>query len=165
MKRKVDLLAYCGFYCGDCLGHTGVIADAARDFMAVLERYQFDRTAKCVFPEKLKDYAKFCEMLGFMTALRCERVCRKKEASSMTCKVAMCCRDRGLYACYECDDFATCEKLKALHAGLHYDSCLQNLKAIREVGLDAWIVRGRRHCYWNKVDDCPQSHARTREFK
>jgi hypothetical protein len=155
MKRKRDLLAYCGLYCGDCQGYTGVIADAARDFMTVLEKYKFDRTAKCVFPEELKDYDRLCEMLGFMTGLRCEKVCREREDSSITCEVAICCRDRGSYACYGCDDLEICEKLKALHEGLHYDSCVKNLKAIREMGLEAWTVRGRQHCYWNKVDDCP----------
>ena len=68
-KERKDLLAYCGFYCGDCLGYTGVIADAARDFMKVLEKYEFDRTAKCVFPEELEDYDTFYEALGFMTGL------------------------------------------------------------------------------------------------
>ena len=39
MKARKDLLAYCGFYCGDCLGYTGVIADAADNLTQVLEKY------------------------------------------------------------------------------------------------------------------------------
>lgn len=61
------MLAYCGIYCGDCLGYTGVIADAAKDFLA--------------------------------------------------------------------------------------HSCVKNLRAIKKMGLDAWIRRGKRHCYWDKEDD------------
>lgn len=38
MKERKELLAYCGVYCGDCLGYTGMIADAAKNFMMVLER-------------------------------------------------------------------------------------------------------------------------------
>ncbi|MBE9593852.1 MAG: hypothetical protein IMF19_10290, partial [Proteobacteria bacterium] len=79
MKERKELLAYCGVYCGDCLGYTGVIADAARNFMVVLEEYKFDRTAKCVLSEELKDYDKFYEMLGFMTGLKCPMVCRERE--------------------------------------------------------------------------------------
>lgn len=37
MKERKDLLAYCGFYCGDCLGYTSVIADAVHE---ELESYQ-----------------------------------------------------------------------------------------------------------------------------
>jgi len=32
MKERKDLLAYCGFYCGDCLGYSGVIARALFSF-------------------------------------------------------------------------------------------------------------------------------------
>jgi len=73
------LLAYCGFYCGDCLGYTGVIADAAEDLLKVLEEYRFHRTAECVFPVKLRDYDEFCEMLAFMAGLRCSGTCREGE--------------------------------------------------------------------------------------
>lgn len=153
MKERKDLLAYCGSFCGDCLGYTGVIADAARAFLRVLEEYQFERTAKGVFPEKLKDYDRFCEMLRFMTDLRCERICREREESGTSCKVRKCCRTRGFYACYECDDFESCDQLQALHGELHYDSCLKNLTAIKETGLEAWIARGKRHCYWHEARD------------
>jgi hypothetical protein len=152
-----ELLAYCGFYCGDCLGYTGVIADAAQNMMRVLEKYKFDQTAECVFPEKLRDYDEFCEMLAFMTSLRCAGVCRKEERDSEPsgCEVKNCCRERGFYACYECDDFETCDKLKSIHKELHTDSCVRNMRAIREMGLEAWIARGRRFCYWIEADDCP----------
>ena len=153
MNERRDLLAYCGFYCGDCLGYTGVIADAAKDFVTVLEKYKFDQTAKSMFSKKLKDYDKLCEMLNFMTDLRCSKICRDREDSATTCKVRRCCRDRGFYACHECDDFESCEKLKSLHGTLHHDSCIKNLKAIKEMGLDAWIAKGKRHCYWDEAHD------------
>lgn len=70
MKESKDLLAYCGFYCGDCLGYTGVVANAAQGLMEVLETYKFDRTAECVFPEVLSEYDKFLEMLWDLQARR-----------------------------------------------------------------------------------------------
>jgi hypothetical protein len=30
---------------------------------------------------------------------------------------------------------------------------MKNLKAIKEMGLEAWIERGRRYCYWDKEED------------
>ena len=152
MKERRDLLAHCGSYCGDCLGYTGVIADAATDLMEVLEKYKFDRTAECVFPEELRDYDQFCEMLGFMAGLRCPGICKegKPDGSPFGCEVKNCCIDRGFYACHECDDFESCDKLRSLHKGLYADSSARNLRAIREMGLEAWLVSGKRHCYWNE---------------
>ena len=130
------MLAYCGLYCGDCLGYTGVIADAAGEFKAVLDRYRFDMTAKGVFSEELRNYDAFREALGFMAGLRCPRICR----------------ERGLYACHECGGFETCEKLRSALGGLHADSCLKNLRAIREMGLEDWVTKGERHHYWDEAD-------------
>jgi hypothetical protein len=155
VKARKEVLAYCGFYCGDCLGYTGVIADAAENLTEVLERYQFHRTAECVFPEQLRDYDKLREMLGFMTGLRCAGICReeRQDGGASGCQVKNCCKERGYYACYECDDFETCDILDSLHKGLHTDSCVKNMKAIREMGLEAWLTGGRRYVYWGEVDD------------
>jgi hypothetical protein len=155
LDAPVELLAYCGFYCGDCLGYTGVIADAAEAFKVVLDRYQFERTAECVFPQELAEYGKLLEMVGFMTELRCPGVCRRGDpnrpssADLGSCKIKACCIEKGYYACYECDQFEACELHRAVHEGLHYDSCIKNMRAIREMGLEAWLAGGRRYCYWN----------------
>lgn len=143
MKKEKKLLAYCGLYCGDCVDYSGAIADVARNFKKVLEKYKFDRTAKCVFPEELKDYDKFCEMLGFMTGLKCPKTCREREDNSTSYKIRKCYKDKGFYACYECDDLEICDKLKSLE-GLHGDSCVKNLEAIKEMGLENWIIEGER---------------------
>ncbi len=158
MAGKRELLAYCGFYCGDCLGYTGVIADAAHSMLEVLETFKFERTAACVFPEQLKNYDKLCEMLTFMAGLRCPGICREGEPDGPPsgCEAKNCCRERGFFACYECDDFETCAILGSVHGGLHADSCLRNLRAIREMGLEAWLSRGQRFCYWMEADELPE---------
>ena len=149
-KGEAELVAYCGIYCGDCLGYTGVIADGAEAFSQVLDRYQFQRTAAGIFPEELSDYERFREILSFMTDLRCPGRCRKPEGEAVPpgCVVRDCCIEKGLYACYECDEFESCDKLRDLHGNLHYDACLRNMRAMREKGLDAWLVEGPRHSYW-----------------
>ena len=155
MKKRTDLLAYCGFYCGDCLGGSGVIADAAEEFMDVLEKHKFDRSVKCFFPERLDDYGRFLEMLKFMTGLRCGKICREIEDTGTSCVVRKCCRERGFYACYECGDLKVCEKLKSLNDGLHYDSCMKNFEAIKEMGLANWIIKGKRFHYWDETNNYP----------
>ena len=150
VEGKAELVAYCGIYCGDCLGYTGVIADAAGAFAGVLDSYQFERTAAGIFAEELDDYGRFREILSFMSDLRCSGRCRKGEQDGgpAGCAVKNCCIDKGFYACYECDDFESCARLRDLHGVLHYDACMRNMKAMREVGLEAWLVDGPRYCYW-----------------
>jgi hypothetical protein len=149
MSEGKELLTYCGFYCGDCMGYTGVIADAVARFEAVLDAYKFDRTAKCMFPQELVGFDRFREMLGFMTGLRCPGLCRR-EWQAAGCEVRDCCVAKGFYACFECDDLEVCDVLKSLHEGLHYDASMKNLRAVREMGLEAWIAQGERHCYWHE---------------
>ena len=153
MKDKKELLAYCGIYCGDCLGYTGLVADAAKSLVMVLEKHKFDQTAKCLFPEELKEYDRLQEMLGFVSGLKCPKICRERKDDSTSCEIRKCCIDKGFYACYECDDFETCDKLKTFMKGLHSDSCVKNLKAIKEMGLEDWITKGKRHHYWDEIDD------------
>ncbi len=154
MSKETDLFAYCGIYCGDCLGYTGVIANSAKDFLTVLEKYQFNRTAKSVFPDELKNYDNFHNMLKFMTTLTCPGRCRQGKDTETSCKVRRCCREKGYFACYECGDLETCDKLKSAVGGLlHYDSAMKNFRAIKEMGLEAWIREGKHHMYWDKEDD------------
>jgi hypothetical protein len=132
-----------------------VVADAAQSLLQVLEEFKFDRTAECVFLEELGDYDRLCEMLEFMTKLRCSGICRESGQGRppSTCVIKICCRDKGYYACYECANYETCAKFALVHQGLHTESCIKNMRAIREMGRDAWVARGRRYCYWDETDE------------
>jgi len=143
MKNKKELLAYCGLYCGDCAGYNGEIADAAQKLKETTEKYKFHQTAKHLFRTKLKDYDKFCEMIDFMTELKCPKTCRSKKDEEIKCKIVLCCRNKGFFACHECSVFATCDELKTL-SDLHGDSHIKNLRAIRAKGIDNWILRSKR---------------------
>ena len=39
-------MAYCALYCGDCYGHTGRVADLARDLRKELRQTRYDLFAK-----------------------------------------------------------------------------------------------------------------------
>jgi len=150
--NKKELLAYCGLYCGDCGGYAGEIAESATKLRDVLKKYKFERTAKHLFPEKLKEYDRLYEMLEFVAGLKCDKPCRERAEGSTACEIRQCCMERGYYACYECDDFEVCEKLESMK-GLHRDSCVKNLKAIKEIGLEKWIETGKRYWFGSDVDD------------
>lgn len=150
MKKNKELLAYCGLYCGDCAGFSGEIADAAKHLKKTMERYKFQQTAKHLFPEELKDFQVFCEKIDFMTQLKCPRTCREIDPDSVKCEISKCCRDKGFFTCHECTTFEKCDKLEKMK-GLHGDSCLKNLRSISEMGVDAWIRRGKR--FWFADDE------------
>jgi hypothetical protein len=88
MKER-KLLAHCGGYCGDCLGYTGVIANAAEEFKTILQKHEFEKTAQCVFPQELKEYNKFLGMLEFMTNLRCPGDCRERKDTKTSCDMGL----------------------------------------------------------------------------
>ena len=58
-------------------------------------------------------------------------------------------KSKGFFACYKCDDFKNCEKLKKME-GLHYGAMIENLKEIKEIGLKDWIRKGKAHNYWDE---------------
>ena len=142
-KARKELLAYCGLYCGDCAGYSGDIADAALKLKETTQRYKFHQTAKHLFPQELKEYGKLMKMIDFMIELRCPRTCRRIRESDVKCSISKCCRGKGFFACYECDTYETCAELKTL-SGLHGDSHIKNLRAIREMGIEKWINEAQR---------------------
>jgi hypothetical protein len=140
-------LGYCGMYCGDCLGNTGVIANAAEDFLKVLDKHEFERTVEGVFSEQLVEYDTFIDVLEFMGGLRCKTMCREVDGGESTCIVRQCAVDNGFHACNECKDFEACDKL-ADHLGtLHIESSRNNLRAINRMGLDEWLEKGKKYIY------------------
>ncbi len=160
MNETPELLAYCGLYCGDCAGYSGEIADRARELVETMEKYRFELTARHLFPERIKDSPGLAEMLGFMTELKCPAVCRQRTDDSTSCEIRKCCKQKGFYACYECEELEACDKLKSLEA-LHRDSCIKNLQAIKAMGPEGWVAHGRRLWFGSDVDDPRQQPRAT----
>lgn len=99
MVRTVDLVAYCGLYCGDCFIHRGKIADLARDLRVELRRAKFERQAaelaKIPFFKELSGYGDCYRVLGAMVRFRCRSACRKGGGPPF-CKMRRCCQKKGL---------------------------------------------------------------------
>lgn len=150
MQEKKNLIAYCGLYCGDCAGYSGEIAEAAKNLKEATQRYKFQQTAKHLFSEELKDYDEFSEMLDFMTKLKCPKTCREIEPERVKCEISKCCRGKGFFTCHECSTFEECDKLEKMK-GLHGDSCIKNLRSIRQMGVEAWLRKGKR--FWFADDE------------
>ncbi|MBG7616784.1 MAG: hypothetical protein IZT57_00225 [Chloroflexi bacterium] len=52
----IELVAYCGLYCGDCPNHQGKVVDLARDLRKELRRVKFDRMAQAIPFKEFKTY-------------------------------------------------------------------------------------------------------------
>jgi len=140
------LVSYCGFYCGDCFGYKGRVADLARDLRKELRACRFDKTAevlsKIPFFKEFADYPKCYEVLGGMVKFRCKSC--KAGGADPNCKIRLCCQKKGYEGCWECEIFETCSKLDFLKAN-HGDANIRNLKKIKRQGTEAFLA-GKR--YW-----------------
>lgn len=145
-RRAPDLLAYCDLYCGDCAGHAGTIADGAERLREAVEAFDFERTARCLFADRLPEFDRVVKAIAFLTKLRCAAPCRLREKESTACRVRACCIEKRLVACHACDAFETCDTLRENVARCGYAS-IQNIRAIREIGLDDWIRSGDRRWF------------------
>ena len=148
MTEKADLVAYCGLYCGDCHGHTGKVADLARDLRKELRQSRYDKFAAFLshypFAQAFTHYAECYEVLCQMVKFRCRVGCRGGGGSPF-CKIRKCCQKRGLNGCWECVEFKACGELDFL-SPVHGDAHLRNLRAIKKKGVEEF-VQGKRHWY------------------
>lgn len=147
---KKDLIGYCGLYCGDCTGYTQTVANLSRDLRKELKKQRFAQMApmlaKVPFFKQFKDYDKCYGLLGLMVKLRCKKTCRGN-GGPPNCKIRNCCRKKKIAGCWQCDEFATCKKLKFLEAN-HGVAHLKNLRKLKKVGPTEFL-KGKR--YWHSA--------------
>ena len=148
MDKDLDLIAYCGLYCGDCVGYRQKMADLARDLRKELRETRFDKTAqtlaKIPFFSAYRNYDKCYEVLGAMVKMRCKRACRGGGGPPF-CKIRNCCMKKGIQGCWECDEFLTCKKLDILKDN-HGDAHLKNLKKLNKKGVTEFLS-GKKYWY------------------
>jgi len=67
-EETKGLIAYCGLYCGDCIGYRQKAADLARDLRKELRKTKFEKTAEYLstmsFFAVYKNYKQCYEVLG-----------------------------------------------------------------------------------------------------
>ena len=145
-KKKINLIGYCGMYCGDCPAYTQKMADLARDLRAEFRLYRIgrmaDQMAKEPFFKEFKHYNSCYRLLGTIMKLRCTKLC-KGGGGPPDCKIRICAREKGFDGCWQCDDFTSCSNLEILKD--NYGSAnLRNLRKLKLVGPDAF-VKGKRY--------------------
>ncbi len=154
MREEIELIGYCGLYCGDCIRYRSKASDLARELLCELQATEFDKYAaiksnsvdQLDAVKKFEHYGECCKVLEAIAALQCNSPCRiSGGCAPPPCDVLACCRKKGFDGCWQCDEFEKCEKFESFRA-IYGDSPRQNLRTIKKFGLDKWVEH-RHKCY------------------
>ena len=152
-QQETELTAYCGLYCGDCIRYRSKAADLARDLLSELQDTEFNKYAEVKSvsmnkAEELKYYQECCKVLAAIVELQCNEPCRVGGGCpTFSCQIVECCQKKGLEGCWECDEFEECQELAFLKP-FHGEAPWQNLRQIKESGLDEWVYRRHKFYVW-----------------
>jgi hypothetical protein len=158
MVTKKELTAYCGLYCGDCIRYRSRASDLARYLLEDLKNTQFAEYAKIKSSsekqldavKQFENYQECCDVLDSIVKLQCNNPCRTGGGcNAFSCGILECCRKKGLEGCWQCPRFESCEELSALKS-IHGDSAQQNLKAIKEFGMENWTEHRHNPYIWQE---------------
>jgi len=144
-NQDVNLTAYCGLFCGDCIRYKSKVADLALELFKELKEIHFDQYVE-VKRADVKEFEYYDEMIGILKAinkLKCSIPCRLGgNGCGQPCEIKKCVFSKAIEGCWECDEFNRCIKFEFLKP-FHCDTPQQNLIKIKKYGLDKWsIYRG-----------------------
>ncbi len=139
----LELVAYCGLYCGSCDIYQERIGNSGRELKKVLDALEFDQISKQV--PGLEDYDKFYKVLNniIMFFGQCQGC--QKGGGNPSCEIRNCCRQKGYDTCAECESFP-CEKIQPMLDS--YPPMKDDIKDIQKMGMEKWSQKQQK-----KVDE------------
>ena len=131
--RKHGLVAPCGDYCGGCAQYNGLAVALAKHLrqLADLYGFQFRSHGSFDFTEFLKGLEWF---VSNATCPGCE-----EGGGPQWCQAKVCCVERGLLVCFECDEFP-CSKIEEVAD----QDTMDRYRRFQELGLKAWADEQRQ---------------------
>jgi hypothetical protein len=152
-KKDIDLTAYCGLYCGDCVRFNSKAAKAAKEFLEAMQNEDWQSYGVISPDEGFSFYTGSREYLQAIANRQCSVGCRKGGGCpAFACNIVACCKTKGYEGCWQCDSFETCKEFEFLE---HYHGCsnVENLRLIKKYGLEKW-PKHRKACYvWQQEKD------------
>jgi hypothetical protein len=154
-KEEMELTAYCGLYCGDCLRYHSKASDLAAALLSEFQAGYYERYAEVKSKSKdsvteLAHFKECCQVLAAVVALNCEQPCRVGGGcTQFSCSIVECCQEKGYQGCWECGDNENCEKFTSMKP-FHGESCFQNLQEIKKHGLEKWAKHRHKFYVWQK---------------
>lgn len=149
-NSEVELTAYCGLYCGDCLRYRSKVAGLARDLLSELQAVQFDKYAevKSASVKRLKHYDECRQVLDAIVKLECDTPCKLGGDGCLgPCEIKNCVQTKKLEGCWECDEFERCDKFEFFRP-MHGDTTKGNLRKIKKYGLSGWAEHREKFYRW-----------------
>jgi hypothetical protein len=147
MKAK-ELTAFCGLYCGDCIRYQSKASDLASQLLNEFDKRHFKKYAevKKHHTPEFENYDAVVHLLKAISAFSCQIPCRMGgDGCGGACKIIRCVKDKSYQGCWECGEFESCQNLNFLKP-FHGDAPIQNLRKIREIGIENWASH-REKCY------------------
>jgi len=157
-KQQIELTGYCGLYCGDCIRYRSRAADLARELLNELQDTEFDKYAELKSSsvkqfdakKQFQHYKECCEVLEAIANLQCNTPCRVGGGcSAFSCDILECCQGKGFEGCWQCGEFESCGTFEPLES-VHGVAPKQNLKKIKEMGLDKWAEYRYKPYIWQQ---------------
>lgn len=131
--NSLELVTYCGLYCGACDIYQKRISQSGNDLKKVLDALDFSSFSNQV--PGLEDYETFYKILNTLITLFGQCQACQKGGGPPQCPIRDCCREKGYTTCAECSSFP-CKKVKFIVDS--YPPAKDNILQIREIGLEKW---------------------------
>jgi hypothetical protein len=136
--EKRHHISFCGSYCHLCDWHTGEIRKTFSAALHLFDDLGLQRVlADGVGSEGFRRGLESVMRPSICPGCKAEAPIRKPGKDR--CEIRQCCFRKGLDLCSECDDFP-CKTLETNPSVIKFH-CLENLKCIRNQGLEHWIDR------------------------
>lgn len=148
--EKLQLTAYCGLYCGDCIRFRCRASDLSESLLDEIKNKHLLEYAR-VKKKHTKAFEQFeilPTLLKALSKIKCETPCRSGgDGCSGSCPIISCVKTKNIEGCWECDAFKTCSKLKFLMP-FHGNSILENLRLIKKHGIKNWAKHREKIYPW-----------------
>jgi hypothetical protein len=133
----MELVTYCGLYCGLCAERTRIPQTARALQTAMTEEG---------WPFWGPSMPGFNEFWTFLENLGAGEGCPGCRAGGgyPECQIRICARERGLEVCSQCIDFA-CERLESL-AAIYPTLIADNLR-MKAVGMEQWLIEQQERAH------------------
>ena len=138
ITKQMELVSYCGGYCGRCGICELNIQTGIKAIQNVTETAGIREEAEHLGWPLMRDIATDCceqfeNNLSSFADLSSKLFPTNCRGGCVPCDIAKCCKEKGFFTCAECSDMETCAKL-----GKQYAKVSKNLMEIKKIGAEAW---------------------------
>lgn len=181
MDKK--LVCPCGLICCDCLFYKSEIYETAHKLKELIKERELDKFLTICSNRKsweamgehldlsedqnysrigklfdvFKQMPVFMNVLDSIIKLQCKTTCQEIGGCSVggnthECRALKCMKSKEYDGCWQCIEFENCDKLKFLKNSYGY-VIEDNLKTIKEKGIEAVKSRGNKYYTWQRKKD------------